>query len=92
MASDPGRDEVGDLSRAFATMQEKLNAQEQARRRFISTASHELRTPLTSLNLMLDLLKEARHVRSVQVVNGLVPGNLTRALAGEHVGTIITAS
>ena len=41
---------------------------------------------------MLDLLKEARHVREVQVVNGLVPGNLTRALAGEHVGTIITAS
>jgi len=25
-------------------------------------------------------------------VNGLVSGNLTRALAGEHVGTIITAS
>ncbi|HEY2593846.1 MAG TPA: uridine kinase, partial [Chloroflexota bacterium] len=40
---------------------------------------------------MLDLLKEARHVREVQIVNGLVPGNLTRALAGEHVGTIITA-
>ncbi|KAA1054043.1 uridine kinase [Azospirillum argentinense] len=40
---------------------------------------------------MLDLLKNARHVREVQVVNGLVPGNLTRALAGEHVGTIITA-
>lgn len=40
---------------------------------------------------MLDLLKKARHVREVQVVNGLVPGNLTRALAGEHVGTIITA-
>jgi molybdenum storage protein len=41
---------------------------------------------------MLDLLEAARHVREVQVVNGLVPGNLTRALAGEHVGTIITAS
>ena len=41
---------------------------------------------------MLDLLKAARHVREVQVVNGLVPGNLTRALNGEHVGTIITAS
>jgi molybdenum storage protein len=41
---------------------------------------------------MLDLLKAARHVREVQVVNGLVPGNLTRALAGEHAGTIITAS
>lgn len=41
---------------------------------------------------MLDLLKEARHVRQVQVVNGLVAGNLTRALAGDHVGTIITAN
>jgi len=41
---------------------------------------------------MLDLLKSARHVRQVQVINGLMPGNLTRALAGEHVGTIITAS
>jgi molybdenum storage protein len=40
---------------------------------------------------MLDLLKEARHICEVQVVNGLVAGNLTRALAGEHVGTIITA-
>ncbi|WP_041794878.1 uridine kinase [Pararhodospirillum photometricum] len=41
---------------------------------------------------VLDLLKAARHVREVQIVNGLVPGNLTRALAGEHVGTIITAA
>lgn len=41
---------------------------------------------------VLDLLKKARHVRQVQIVNGLVPGNLTRALAGEPVGTIITAS
>src|SRR5215467_7811471 len=28
---------------------------------------------------VLDLLQSARHVRQVQVVNGLVPGNLTRA-------------
>lgn len=40
---------------------------------------------------MLELLRDARHVRSVQVVNGLVPGTVTRALAGEHVGTIISA-
>ena len=40
---------------------------------------------------VLDLLKAAHHVRQVQVINGLVPGNLTRALAGEHVGTIISA-
>ncbi|MBV9457082.1 MAG: uridine kinase [Bradyrhizobium sp.] len=41
---------------------------------------------------VLDLLTAARYVRQVQIINGLVPGNLTRALAGEHVGTIITAS
>ena len=41
---------------------------------------------------VLDLLRTARHVRQVQIVNGLVPGNLTRALAGEHVGTLITAN
>ena len=40
---------------------------------------------------VLDLLQSARHVREVQVINGLKPGNLTRALAGEHVGTLITA-
>ncbi|HVW35089.1 MAG TPA: uridine kinase [Acidimicrobiia bacterium] len=40
---------------------------------------------------VLDLLKSARHIRSVQVINGLTSGNLTRALAGEHVGTIIAA-
>ena len=31
----------------------------------------------------------ARHLSHVQVVNGLVPGRLTAALQGEHVGTII---
>ena len=41
---------------------------------------------------VLDLLKTAKHIPQVQIINGLVPGNLTRALAGEHVGTIITAS
>jgi len=41
---------------------------------------------------VLDLLQTSRHIHQVQIVNGLVPGNLTRALAGEHVGTIITAN
>jgi molybdenum storage protein len=37
------------------------------------------------------MMKDAQHRRSIQVINGLVPGNLTRALNGEPVGTIITA-
>ncbi len=40
---------------------------------------------------VLDLMKNAQHRRSVRVINGLVPGNLTRALAGEDVGSLITA-
>jgi molybdenum storage protein len=39
---------------------------------------------------VLELMKHAQHRRSIQVINGLVPGNLTRALAGEPVGTIIS--
>jgi molybdenum storage protein len=41
---------------------------------------------------VLELMRHARHIRSVQVVNGLKPGLIGRALAGEHVGTIISAS
>ena len=33
--------------------------------------------------------KVARHVKRVQIVNGLVRGELTRALAGEDAGTVI---
>jgi molybdenum storage protein len=35
--------------------------------------------------------KTARHVKEVQIVNGLNPGQLARALAGEAVGTVIRA-
>jgi molybdenum storage protein len=40
---------------------------------------------------VLELMKVAEHRRSIYVINGLEPGNLTRALNGEHVGTIINA-
>jgi len=38
--------------------------------------------------VLANMLK-AVNVREIQIVNGLVRGNLTRALNGEHVGTII---
>jgi molybdenum storage protein len=41
--------------------------------------------------LVLELLGRAKHIRQVQVVNGLAKGTITRALAGEHIGTIIHA-
>jgi signal transduction histidine kinase len=55
---DTGRDEVGDLARALARMQEELRRQEAARRSFVATASHELRTPITMLQGTMELLEE----------------------------------
>jgi len=38
---------------------------------------------------LVEVMATARHIERVQVVNGLVPGRLTAALRGEHVGTIV---
>ena len=40
---------------------------------------------------VLGFLQNAKLVRKVHVVNGLVPGNLTKALEGKKVGTVIEA-
>lgn len=45
--------------------------------------------PLPVDRAMLEVMGNARHLQHVQVVNGLVPGRLTAALRGEHVGTLI---
>lgn len=55
---DVRRDEIGDLTRAFASMQARLRRQEEARHAFVATASHELRTPLASLDGTLELLED----------------------------------
>ena len=39
--------------------------------------------------VVLDLLTRAKLARSIRLINGLRPGNLTRALNGESVGTLI---
>ena len=87
---DEGRDEVGDLARALARMQEALRRQEVARRSFVSTASHELRTPLTMLQGTMELLEEdLRDGRvdiedaQLQVVNARRELRRLSALAGE---------
>jgi molybdenum storage protein len=41
--------------------------------------------------LVLELMGRAKNVREIQIVNGLRPGNIAKALAGVHVGTIIRA-
>jgi two-component system OmpR family sensor kinase len=55
---DSGRDELGDLARAFERMRVRLAQLDDARRAFVANASHELRTPLFSLAGYLELLDE----------------------------------
>ncbi len=38
---------------------------------------------------MLDILRDARNIREIKVVNGHKPGSLGKALRGEKVGTVI---
>ncbi|MFP5068231.1 molybdenum storage protein subunit alpha [Pseudonocardia nantongensis] len=38
----------------------------------------------------LEILRRAKHVRSARVIDGTTSGNLTKALAGEAVGTLIS--
>ena len=41
--------------------------------------------------IVLELMTRAKHQKEIQIVNGLTPGNITKALRGEHVGTIVYA-
>jgi molybdenum storage protein len=57
-------------------------------------AADLLRMKLETLPIepvVLDLITRAKLARKIRIVNGLTPGNLTRALAGEPVGTLIHA-
>lgn len=57
------------------------------------TASELLRagTSLPIDRVVLELMGHAKHVTEIQIVNGLAPGALTRALRGEPVGTVVHA-
>jgi molybdenum storage protein len=41
--------------------------------------------------IVLELMANAKHQKEIQIVNGLTSGNITKALNGEHVGTIVYA-
>lgn len=56
------------------------------------SALRERRLPtLPFETILLDLLANARQVKSFQIVNGLAPDRIRAAVAGEHVGTIVHA-
>jgi signal transduction histidine kinase len=51
-------DELGQLTRSFNEMQERLRQVDVARKEFVATASHELRTPIFSLAGFVELLQD----------------------------------
>lgn len=56
----------------------------------IELLGRDLRTlPIDSL--VLKLMAHAKHQKEIQIVNGLIRGNIVKALQGEHVGTVVHA-
>jgi two-component system OmpR family sensor kinase len=52
------RDELGDVSRAFDEMAERVTALLHAEKELLANVSHELRTPLTRIRIALDIAAE----------------------------------
>lgn len=52
------QDELGQLSRTFASMRNQLQAEERMRTQFVSDVSHELRTPLTAIKGLAETLRD----------------------------------
>lgn len=57
-ASAAGHDEVGELARVFNATADRLQAEEDQRRRFTTDVAHELRTPLTVLKSELEAIQD----------------------------------
>jgi signal transduction histidine kinase len=53
-----GRDEIGDLARAFNAMAERRAIAERLRRDLVSDVAHELRSPVTNLRCQIEALED----------------------------------
>lgn len=53
-----GKDEIGDLARAFNAMAERRATAERLRRDLVSDVAHELRSPLTNLRCQIEALED----------------------------------
>jgi len=61
------RDEVGQLTRAFNEMAQRLERSEQARKHLLADLAHELRTPLAAFQANLEVLLDKGHAHSEEI-------------------------
>lgn len=58
LACSDAQDELGDLSRSFSTLLQRLNGYHDYLQKLARLLTHELRTPITSIRMSLDNLRE----------------------------------
>jgi signal transduction histidine kinase len=86
-----GPREVQDLMRTFNEMSQRLEAADQARRRFLADVTHELRTPLAVLQSGLEAQLDGIHPRDDAHLSSLLEETLLLARVVEDLHTLALA-
>ncbi len=82
----PDRDEIGELSRSFDRMAERLRQVDDLKQEFFSHVSHDLRNPLASIRLAAETLQE--RARRVNDARALRLTQLIEASAARMLGMV----
>jgi signal transduction histidine kinase len=82
----PDRDEIGELSRSFDRMAERLQQVDTLKQEFFSHVSHDLRNPLASIRLAAETLQE--RARKAVDPRGLRLAQLIEASAARMLGMV----
>ena len=82
----PDRDEIGELSRSFDLMAERLSQVDRLKEEFFSHVSHDLRNPLSAIRLASETLQE--RARKAVDPRGLRLAQLIDASAARMLGMV----